>query len=102
VAVVKGPRHGHETESGDCVYLEMYYKYGEWSVCQGLSEYIIEAMEELEREFEGDDMLDEWEDMSEEDQEDLALERCQENVEAQRGWGAVWRVPGVLVECAPS
>ena len=64
---------------------------------QGWSRYIDEASEELEREMKKDGMLQEWEDMSEEDQEDLALERCQENVNNQRGWGAVLMVPGRLV-----
>jgi len=95
VAVVKGPRH--MTESSSCVYLEMYYKHGEWSVAQGRSSYIDEALEELEREMEKDGNLDEWEEMSEEDQEELALERSQENVDNQRGWGAVLMVPGRLV-----
>lgn len=95
VAVVKGPRSG--TKSNSCVYLEIYYKHGEWSVSQGWSRYIDEALDELEREMEKDGMLQEWEDMSAEDQEDLALERCQENVSNQRGWGAVLMVPGSLV-----
>jgi len=83
VAVVKGPRFG--TKSDSCVYLGVYYKYGKWNVSQGWSQYIDEALEELERAMEKDGMLEKWEDMSEEDQEDLALERCQENVDSQRG-----------------
>ena len=99
VAVVKGPQI--ETQSGPCVYLEVYYKQGEWNVSQGRSAYINDAMDQLEREMEKDGMLQDWEDMSEEDQEDLALERSQANVDEQRGWGAVLRVPGVLVARAP-
>ena len=95
VAVVKGPRF--RTESDSCVYLEVYYKHGEWNVSQGSSRYIDEALDELEHEMEKDGMLQEWQDMSEEDQEDLALERCQENVDNQRGWGAVLMVPGFLI-----
>lgn len=95
VAVVKGPRY--ETTPGPCVYLEVYYKYGEWSVVQGMSDYVDEAMDEIEHEMEKDGMLEEWENMSEENQEDLAFERSQENVKEQRGWGAVMRVPGILV-----
>lgn len=95
VAVVKGPRSG--TECDDCVYLEMYYKHGEWNVSQGWSRYIDEALEELEREMEKDGALKDWEDMSEEDQEDLALERSQKNVEDQLGWGAVLMIPGRIV-----
>ncbi len=95
VAVVKGPRF--RTESDSCVYLEVYYKHGEWNVSQGWSTYIDKALDQLEHQMEKDGMLQEWEDMSEEDQEDLALERCQENVDNQRGWGAVLMVPGSLV-----
>lgn len=94
VAVVEGPRSG---ESNTCVYLEMYYKHGEWNVSEGWSQYIDEALDQLEREMEKDGMLEDWQDMSEEDQEDLALKRCQENVDNQRGWGAVLMVPGRLV-----
>jgi hypothetical protein len=85
------------TQSSPCVYLEVYYKYGEWNVRQGISEYIDDAMDELEREMEKDGMLKEWESMAEEEQEDLALEKCQNNVDKQRGWGTVLRVPGTLV-----
>jgi hypothetical protein len=95
VAVVEGPQF--RSQSNSCVYLEVYYKHGEWCVSQGWSSYIDEALEELEREMEKDGSLEEWEDMSEEEQEDLALERCQEKVDNQRGWGAVMRVPGKLV-----
>ena len=95
VAVVKGPRSASDTDS--CVYLEVYYKHGEWSLGRGGSRYITEALDELEREMEKDGMLEEWEEMSEEEQEELALERCQENVDNQRGWGAVLMVPGRLV-----
>jgi hypothetical protein len=95
VAVVKGPRFDSESDSS--VYLEVYYKYGEWNVSEGWSRYIDEALVELEHEMEKDGMLHEWENMSEEDQEDLALERCRENVNNQRGWGAVLMVPGSLV-----
>lgn len=91
VAVVKGPRF--ETESNSCVYLEVYYKHGEWSVSEGWSTYIDEALVELERKMN----KDEWENMSEEDREDLALEKCQKDVKDQRGWGAVLKVPGRLV-----
>lgn len=99
VAVVKGPRFSVQSDS--CVYLEVYYKHGEWNVTQGWSRYIDEALDELEHEMEKDGRLEEWNDMSEEDQEDLALERCQENVNNQRGWGAVLMVPGSLVAQAP-
>ncbi len=95
VAVVKGPRSDSECDT--CVYLEMYYKHGEWNVSQGWSQYIDEALEELEREMEKDGSLKEWEDMSEEDQEDLALERSREKVDNQRGWGAVLMIPGEIV-----
>jgi len=99
VAVVQGPRS--RTKSGRCVYLEVYYKHGEWNVRQRGSRYIDEALDELEREMEKDGMLEEWEDMSEEDQQDLALQKCQENVDNQRGWGTVLMVPGRLVARAP-
>jgi hypothetical protein len=98
VAVVKGPPY--ESEFGPCVYLEVYYKHGEWRVSEGMSKYVVEAMGEIEQEMDKNGMLDEWEDMSEEDQEDLALERCKNNLDAQRGWGAVLRVPGSLVDWA--
>jgi len=58
-------------------------------------------MNELEHEMEKDGMLEEWEDMSDEEKEDLALEKSQGNVDAQRGWGAVLKVPGVLVAVGP-
>jgi hypothetical protein len=95
VAVVKGPRN--EIQRGPCVYLEVYYKHGEWSVSRGMSKYIRDGMDELEGEMEKDGMLEEWEDMSQQEKEDLALKRCQDNVDEQQGWGAVLRVPGILV-----
>ena len=95
MAVVKGPQD--QTHFGPCVYLEVYYKHGEWSVTQGTSRYIKEAMNELEDEMEKDGMLEEWDKMSQQKVEHLALERCQQNVDDQKGWGAVMRVPGILV-----
>lgn len=95
VAVVRGPRV--QTQSCPCVYLEVYYKYGEYNIAVGWSSYLNDAMAKLEYEMEKDGNLAEWEDMSDDEQEDLALERCREDVEAQRGWGAVLVVPGWLV-----
>jgi len=66
-------------------------------VSQGWSETIDDALEELEGEMEKAGELKEWENMSEEDQEELSLERCQENVLNQRGMGAVLIVPGRIV-----
>jgi hypothetical protein len=95
VAIVQNSQKSANYNS--CVYLEVYYKHGEYNIAQWRSNCIAEAMDELEREMEKDGMLDEWEDMSEEEREDEALERCQKNVDEQRGWGAVLKVPGVLV-----
>jgi hypothetical protein len=96
VAVVKGP--SIDTGSGPSVFLEMYYKYGEWDVSTWGSEYFDDAMDEIEQEM-GEE---EWEDMSELHKEDMALERCQENVNNQQGWGAVLKIPGRLVGKAPN
>jgi hypothetical protein len=98
VAVVKGPRS--DPGPGPCVYLEVSYKHGEWKVKEWISDYISNAMDEIEREKERGGNLDEWESMSDEEREDLALKRCQENVDNQLGWGAVLRVPGTLVDSA--
>jgi hypothetical protein len=69
-------------------------------VKEWISDYISEAMDEIEHEKEKGGNLGEWDSMSEEEKEDLALERCQENVANQLGWGAVLRVPGTLVDSA--
>jgi hypothetical protein len=70
----------------------MYYKHGEWELKEGYSNLIDEAMEDLEREM-GEDEWNEW---SPKEQMDAALERNEENVREQRGWGVVTTIPGTI------
>jgi hypothetical protein len=74
------------------VYLEMYYKHGEWSLKEGYSNLIEEAMDKLEREM-GED---EWNELSSEEQMDAALEQSEEDVREQRGWGVVTTIAGTI------
>jgi hypothetical protein len=70
-------------------------------VKEGFSECISDAMDELKCEMETDGHIETWKKLSEEHRRDLALERSQQNVSEQQGWGAVLRVPGRLVGKAP-
>jgi len=47
----KGPIVSWRIWTKPTVYLEMYYKHGEWELNQGYSSYIDEAMDTLEREM---------------------------------------------------
>jgi hypothetical protein len=89
VGVVKGPNHDLD---GPTVYLEMYYKHGEWSLKEGYSNLIDNAMDKLEREM-GED---EWNELSEDEQMDAALEQSEEDVLEQRGWGVVTTIAGTI------
>ncbi|KIM81443.1 hypothetical protein PILCRDRAFT_8795, partial [Piloderma croceum F 1598] len=51
VGVVKGPDHSLMDLDEPTVYLEMYYKHGEWALREGYSNLIEKAMDELEREM---------------------------------------------------
>jgi hypothetical protein len=95
VAVIKGPEARNLL--GPSVYLEVNYKHGEWNVREGFSKYVLDAMDELEREMEEDKGTEAWKKLPEEHRKDLALERSQQNVSEQQGWGAVLRVPGRLL-----
>jgi hypothetical protein len=74
------------------VYLEVYYKHGEWALKDGYSELIDDAMEKVERKM-GED---EWNDLSPEEQMEAALEQSEDDVEKQRGWGVVADIPGTI------
>ncbi|KAF9035089.1 hypothetical protein BDZ89DRAFT_1062347 [Hymenopellis radicata] len=64
-------------EEQDKVYLEMYYKHGEWSLAEGSSQFLDEIMGEMDEE--------DYED--EEQMEEEALEQSQARIRNQRGWG---------------
>ena len=90
VGIIKGPRFDHEDVP--TVYLEMYYKHGEWELKEGYSRLLEDAMDYLERKW-GED---EWNELSEDEQEEAALERSKEDVDNQRGWGVVETFPGKI------
>lgn len=92
VAIVKGPARRIPSIDEPTVFLEMYYKHGEWNLSQNGSRYIDDAMMDLERELRG-----EWDDLSPKEQFDEAMERSVQNVEYQRGWGVVTRIAGTIL-----
>jgi len=88
VGIIKGPRFNH-TDS-PTVYLEMYYKHGEWELKEGYSTLLDDTMDYLERQM-GED---EWNELDEDKQMEAALERSSDDVDQQRGWGVVETFPG--------
>lgn len=74
------------------VYLEVYYKQGEWALREGYSHLIEEAMEDLAWKMDAD----EWNELSAEEQMDFALEQNEEDVREQNGWGVVARIAGTI------
>jgi hypothetical protein len=92
VGVVKGPDRIVTDPDDATVYLEMYYKHGEWALREGYSSLIEEAMEDLERKM-GEDA---WNELSPEQQMDAALEQSEEDVREQRGWGVVTTIAGTI------
>jgi len=90
VGIIQGPRFNHTDEP--TVYLEMYYKHGEWALKEGYSSLLDNAMEYLERQW-GEE---EWNELSEEEQMEAALERSEDDVDKQRGWGVVETFPGTI------
>jgi hypothetical protein len=70
----------------------MYYKHGEWALKEGYSSLLDNAMEYLERQW-GEE---EWNELSEEEQMEAALERSEDDVDKQRGWGVVETFPGSI------
>ena len=89
VGIIKGPRFGNAAD-GPTVYLEMYYKHGEWGLKEGYSAHLEDAMLYLEKQM-GDD---EWNELDEDEQMDAALKRSSDDVDQQRGWGVVETFPG--------
>jgi hypothetical protein len=89
---VKGPDCILTDLDNPTVYLEMYYKHGEWALREGYSSLIEEAMEDLERKM-GEDA---WNELSPEEQMDTALEQSEENVREHRGWGVVTTISGTI------
>ena len=78
------------------VYLEMYYKHGEWDLKEGDSSLLDDAMERVER-----DMGSEaWDALDEDEQMEAALERSSQDVDEQRGWGVVESFPGEIYAMA--
>lgn len=98
VGVVKGPQY-EALQPGPSVYLEVNRELCEWNLKELRSVYIDNAIKELrrEKEKENNGELHKWEKMSEREQEVWALERCKRNVDEKKEWGAVLKVPGVLV-----
>lgn len=93
VAVVAGPTYGSQVDSGEYVYLEQYYKHGEWAISTYGSDYLDQAMQEKMQEL-GEK---EWNQLSDDEKMDAALERSEADVSDQRGWGVTQAVPGILV-----
>jgi hypothetical protein len=58
------------------VYLEVYYKHGEWALREGYSHLIEEAMEDLAWKM----GADEWNELSAKEQMSAALEQNEEDV----------------------
>jgi len=79
-----------DKQVGPTVYLEMYYKHGEWALKEGYSTLLDDAMEYLERQM-GEE---EWNELDQDEQMEAALERSSDNVDEQRGWGVVETFPG--------
>lgn len=71
------------------MYLEVYYKHGEWNLNEGHSSFLDDAMERLESE-----MGEEWDELDEDDKMEAALELSSQDVDEQRGWGVVETFPG--------
>lgn len=92
VGVVKGPDRILTDLDDPTVYLEMYYKHGEWALREGYSSHVEETMEDLERKM-GEGA---WNKLSPEEQMDAALEQSKEDVREQRGWGVVTTIPGTI------
>jgi hypothetical protein len=78
------------------VYLEMYYKHGEWQLKEGYSSLLDDAMERVERDMGPDD----WDELDEDEKMEAALERSSQDVEDQRGWGVVETFPGRIYAMA--
>ena len=94
VGIIKGPRF--KTKNSPTVYLEMYYKHGEWALQEGYSSYLDDAMRRVEREM-GEE---EWDELDEDEKMEAALERSGQDVEEQEGWGIVETFPGRIYAMA--
>ena len=79
VGIIKGPRF--EQKGTSTVYLEMYYKHGQWQLKQGYSSLLDDAMERVEREMGSD----EWYALDQDEQMEAALEQSSQDAEDQRG-----------------
>ena len=79
VGIIKGPRF--EQKGTSTVYLEMYYKHGEWQLKEGYSSLLDDAMERVERDMGSD----EWDELDEDEKMEAALERSSQDVEDQEG-----------------
>ena len=90
---MKGPDRSVCSINEPTVYLEMYYKRGEWALSQNGSTYIDDAMIEVKREL-GEE---EWNDLSPEEQKDEAMRWSKRNIENQQGWGVVTEIAGTIV-----
>ena len=94
VGIIKGPRF--EQKGTSTVYLEMYYKHGEWQLKEGYSSLLDDAMERVEREMGSD----EWYALDQDEQMEAALEQSSQDVEDQRGWGVLETFPGRIYATA--
>jgi hypothetical protein len=94
VGIIKGPRF--EQKGTSTVYLEMYYKHGEWQLKQGYSSLLDDVIERLERDIGSD----EWYALDPDEQMEAALERSSQDVEDQEGWGVVETFPGRIYAIA--
>ena len=94
VGIIKGPRF--EQKGTSTVYLEMYYKHGEWQLKEGYSSLLDDAMERVERDMGSD----EWDELDEDEKMEAALERSSQDVKDQEGWGVVETFPGRIYAMA--
>lgn len=93
VGIVKGPDLPFVTDLDEpTVYLELYYKGGEWKLRDGRSVYMEEAMDDLESKMGSD----KWNKLCKAVQIEVALEQSKEDVREQRGWGVVELILGTI------
>jgi len=94
VGIIKGPRF--QKARSRTVFLEMYYKYGEWELKEGHSSLLDDAKRRIEREM-GED---EWDELDEDEKMEAALKLSGQDVADQEGWGVVKTFPGRIYAIA--
>ncbi|KAL8278863.1 hypothetical protein RQP46_008734 [Phenoliferia psychrophenolica] len=97
VAIIEGSREAC-FDSQHTVYLEMYYKHGEYSLSEGYNDCLETALKALQAEWQE---KDEWEEWDEEDKWELAMAQSKQDVAEQKGWGVVRAWEGRLLWSTP-